>query len=127
MRSVLAVVLGLYATLLWTNHPFRRTVKVPAHDGVHLAGNYYTSGNSGPGILLFHQCTRDRLVWDELATTLANSGNQVLVLNPRGIGDSEGEQWDYEWQPRPCARVLAKKLERRRGIRLSVAYFTTRG
>jgi dienelactone hydrolase len=43
-----------------------------------------------------HKCTRDRLVWDELATRLANSGNQVLVLNPRGIGDSEGAQWDYD-------------------------------
>jgi dipeptidyl aminopeptidase/acylaminoacyl peptidase len=96
MRSVLALVFGLYATLLWTDHPFRRTVRVPARDGPHLAGNYYTSGNSGPGILLFHQCTRDRLIWDELATSLASSGNQVLVLNPRGVGDSEGAQWDYD-------------------------------
>jgi dienelactone hydrolase len=35
-------------------------------------------------------------VWDHLATNLASSGFHVLVVSPRGIGKSEGEQWDYD-------------------------------
>jgi len=81
------------------NIQIRRAIKVTARDGVHLAGDYYTHGNPGPGVLLFHQCTRDRAIWSDLATTLANSGNQVLVVNPRGVGDSEGKPWDYDGVP----------------------------
>jgi dienelactone hydrolase len=71
-------------------------VSVTAADGVRLAGDFYPSGKSGPGILLFHQCSRERVIWDHLANTLAASGHNVLVLNPRGIGDSQGAQWDYD-------------------------------
>jgi alpha-beta hydrolase superfamily lysophospholipase len=74
----------------------RRGVIVTAADGVHLAGDFYSSGKPGQGLLIFHQCSRDRLIWERFVTTLARSGRHVLVLNPRGIGDSQGAQWDYD-------------------------------
>lgn len=83
------------ASLLRAESP-KEGVHVQTADGVHLAGDYFRSSKAGPGILLFHQCSRDRSVWDGLATTLAGAGNHVLVVNPRGVGDSQGEQWDYD-------------------------------
>src|SRR5215813_5778547 len=50
----------------------RHAIKVTAADGIHLTGNYYAPAKGGgPGVLMFHQCSRDRMVWDPLATTLA--------------------------------------------------------
>jgi predicted acyl esterase len=76
--------------------PARRDIRIPAADGVKLAATYYTPERPGPSILFFHQCSRDHTVWDHLATGLANSGFHVLIVAPRGIGKSEGEQWDYD-------------------------------
>ena len=96
MQTFLALVFAILAPLQSIESPIRHSISVTAADGVRLAGNYYTLGKPGRGILLFHQCSRDRLVWDDLATALANFGDHVLVLNPRGIGDSAGAQWDYD-------------------------------
>lgn len=96
MRFVLAcVLLGCWAPFLRADTT-KLSVRLTAADGVHLAGDYFKPGQRGPGVLLFHQCSRDRSVWDGLARALANGGSHVLVVNPRGIGDSEGEQWDYD-------------------------------
>jgi dienelactone hydrolase len=94
--SVLLLMFGLSLPDLVAVDSTRHSVIVTAADGVHLAGNFYSSGKPGPGLLLFHQCSRDRLIWDHMATTLALSGRHVLVLNLRGIGDSQGAQWDYD-------------------------------
>jgi dienelactone hydrolase len=76
--------------------PARRDIRIPAADGVKLAASYYSPERPGPSILFFHQCSRDHSVWDHLATGLASNGFHVLVVAPRGIGKSEGEQWDYD-------------------------------
>jgi len=90
------LVSGLGLTNLAAQDSLRHSIRVTAVDGVHLAGDFYSSGKAGPGLLLFHQCSRDRVIWDRFATMLARSGQHVLVLNPRGIGDSQGAQWDYD-------------------------------
>lgn len=92
----LLFLIGLRLPHLVAVRSTRHSVTVTAADGVHLAGNYYSLGKPGPGVLLFHQCSRERAIWDHIATTLALSGRNVLVLNPRGIGDSQGAQWDYD-------------------------------
>ena len=94
MRTFLILVLCVPS--LSAKELVRLAVGVVARDGVRLAANYYTDGEPGPGVLLFHQCSRDRLVWDGLATVLSSSGNHVLVVTPRGVGDSGGKQWDYD-------------------------------
>ena len=40
--------------------------------------------------MLFHQCNRDRKMWDDLGPRLAASGLNVLALDFRGYGDSGG-------------------------------------
>jgi dienelactone hydrolase len=61
-----------------------------APDGLKLAATYYSSGKPGPGILLCHQCNKDRKSWNGLAERLARSGFHVLAIDYRGYGESGG-------------------------------------
>ena len=61
-----------------------------APDGTKLAATYYSGAQPGPGILLLHQCNRDRSVWNALAEGLARAGFHVLTLDYRGYGESGG-------------------------------------
>ena len=63
---------------------------IAAPDGTKLATTYYSPGRPGPGILLLHQCNRDRSSWNGLATSLARAGFHVLTLDYRGYGESGG-------------------------------------
>jgi len=73
-----------------------RDVDVTAPDRVKLRATYYDPGKSGPGVVFFHQCSRERRLWDGLATELVRAGAHVLVLSPRGTEDSQGAVWDYD-------------------------------
>src|SRR5262249_12827109 len=42
------------------------------------------------GVILLHQCNQQRKNWDDLAGRLASAGINVLTLDYRGYGDSEG-------------------------------------
>jgi len=66
-------------------------VNLKASDGTKLAASYYSSSDQpGPGILLLHQCNRDRSSWNGLASDLAAKGFHVLTMDYRGYGDSGG-------------------------------------
>jgi dienelactone hydrolase len=73
-----------------------REVDVAAADGVKLRGTYYDPQEPGPGVIFFHQCSRERRLWEPLATKLSDYGAHVLVLSPRGTEDSQGAVWDYD-------------------------------
>ncbi len=67
-----------------------RAVGLAASDGTKLAATYFASQRPGPGILLLHQCNRDRSSWTSLASELAGKGFHVLTLDYRGYGESGG-------------------------------------
>lgn len=69
-----------------------RDVDLTAADGVKLKASYYTAAKPGPGVLLLHQCNRDRKVWNGLATQLSGAGINVLALDMRGFGESGDTQ-----------------------------------
>lgn len=71
-----------------------RVVDLKAPDGTNLKGTYFSAGKPGPGVLLLHQCNRQRKVWDDLATRLAAAGFNVMTLDLRGYGDSSGTPVD---------------------------------
>ena len=77
-------------------NPAKRDVDIVAHDGIKLRATYYAGRNRGPAVLLFHQCSRSRAIWNPLAAKLTAAGLRVLIVDPRGIEDSQGEQWDYD-------------------------------
>jgi len=70
--------------------PAPRAVDLTAADGAKLKATYFAAARPGPGILLLHQCNRDRKMWDDLAAHLAASGMNVLTLDFRGYGESAG-------------------------------------
>src|ERR1700733_10677608 len=67
-----------------------RVVDLTAADGTVLKASFFAAANPGPGVILFHQCNRQRKVWDDLAGRLASSGISVITLDFRGFGDSGG-------------------------------------
>jgi dienelactone hydrolase len=74
--------------------PAPRVVELKAPDGIVLKGTYFAAGKPGPGVLLLHQCNRQRKVWDDLAGRLAASGVNVLTMDFRGFGESGGTPFD---------------------------------
>src|SRR5580658_4055869 len=77
-------------TCLAQQLPAQRIVDLTAPDGTNLKATYFDAGKSGPGVLLLHQCNRDRKVWDGLAQQLSAAGINVLTLDYRGFGESAG-------------------------------------
>jgi dienelactone hydrolase len=71
-----------------------RVVDLTAADGTKLKASYFAAAKSGPGVLLLHQCNRQRKVWDGLAQQLAAAGINVLTLDLRGFGESGGDPFD---------------------------------
>jgi dienelactone hydrolase len=75
------------------------TLKAP--DGTTLKATYYSPGRPGPGIVLLHQCNRDRRSWTEFAAQAAARGYHVIAMDYRGYGESQGERFEdfQEQQP----------------------------
>ena len=71
--------------------PAPRVVDLTAPDGVILKATFFAAAQPGPGVLLLHQCNRQRKVWDDLAGRLAASGINVLTVDFRGYGESGGK------------------------------------
>jgi dienelactone hydrolase len=67
-----------------------RVVDLTAKDGAKLKATYFAAGKPGPGVLLLHQCNRDRKVWNGLAQQLNAAGINVLTLDYRAFGESAG-------------------------------------
>jgi dienelactone hydrolase len=74
--------------------PAPRVVDLTASDGTKLKATYFAAGKSGPGVLFLHQCNRQRMVWDGLASQLSAAGINVLSFDLRNFGESAGEPFD---------------------------------
>ena len=80
-----------------------KAVELTASDGTKLAATYFSTGKPGPGVLLLHQCNRDRTVWNGLAQQLTSAGINVLTLDMRGFGESGGVLHDKATQQQAIA------------------------
>lgn len=89
VRFALALLLSMVALGAQVEMRF---ADLSAPDGLKLKASYYSPEKPGPGILLLHQCNRDRSVWNDLAMRLASSGIHVLTFDYRGYGESQGER-----------------------------------
>jgi dienelactone hydrolase len=85
-----------------------RVVDLTAADGVKLKATYFAAAKPGPGVLLLHQCNRQRKIWDGLAQQLAAAGINVLTLDYRGFGESDGDRFD-KLPPQQAAQTQAEK------------------
>lgn len=93
LSSILAVVLLALPSVAQST-PAGRVVDLTSADGTKLKGTFFSAAKPGPGVLLLHQCNRDRKIWDSLAQQLAASGVNVLTFDLRNFGESEGEPFD---------------------------------
>src|SRR5262249_7776408 len=84
-----------------------QSVDLQASDGAKLKATYFAAAKPGPGVLLLHQCNRQRKVWDGLARQLTYAGINVLTFVLRGFGESEGERFDK--LPQPAAQAQRAK------------------
>lgn len=86
------------AAMLWVACAGAQATKqdadLTAPDGVKLKVTYFSAGKPGPGVLLLHQCNRDRKSWDGLAIQMSQAGINVVTLDNRGFGESGGERAD---------------------------------
>jgi len=97
----LALLVLLTPALTNAETPSTTPVTLKAPDGITLKATYYSPGRPGPGILLLHQCNRDRASWTALATKAAGRGYHVLALDYRGYGESEGQRFDDYQEQQP--------------------------
>lgn len=95
-----------------------RDISLKAADGITLKGTYYAATKPGPGIVLLHQCNRDRRSWNNLATKLTSEGFHVLTLDYRGYGESGGERF----MELPSERQAAEQKKWPGDIDLAFAY-----
>jgi dienelactone hydrolase len=88
--------------------PAGRAIDLTAPDSTKLKATYFAAAKPGPGVLLLHQCNRQRKVWDDLAGQLSAAGINVLTLDLRGFGESGGTPLD-KMTPQEAAQVQAEK------------------
>jgi dienelactone hydrolase len=86
----------------------QRVVDLTARDGTNLKATYFAASSAGPGVLLLHQCNRQRKIWDDLAGRLAASGINVLTLDYRGFGESGGAPFE-RLEPQERMQIIAEK------------------
>jgi dienelactone hydrolase len=89
--------------------PAPRVVDLTAPDGMKLKATYFAATKPAPGVLLLHQCNRQRRVWDDLAVRLTASGLNVLTVDYRGYGESGGTPFDKLTNDER-AKLFAEKL-----------------
>lgn len=105
-RWALLALLCANCTSAQTSTP--RVVTLKPDDGTAIKASYFRAAKPGPGVLLFHQCNRQRKVWDDLAARLAASGMNVLTVDYRSFGESGGTPFD-QLDPNQRTQMIAEK------------------
>ena len=57
----------------------KQDADLAAADSVKIKVSYFSAGKPGPGVLLTHQCNRDRTSWDGLATQMAEKRRRCTL------------------------------------------------
>ncbi len=100
MKSALRIVVLICLAFVCLNSAkaemLKRDADLSAPDGLKLKVTYFSTGKPGPGVLLLHQCNRERSTWDDLATRLSQAGINVLTMDYRGYGESGGDPFSSQ-------------------------------
>jgi len=92
-KTLLGLLLSAFA-VTGQQAPGPQVVDLTAPDGLKLKGTFFAAATPGPGVLLLHQCNQQRKVWDDLAKRMAAAGMNVMTVDLRGYGDSQGTPID---------------------------------
>ncbi len=93
---VLSVLLLLFIPALAQEVPIEPVVTtITAADGVTLVGDFYAHDGTAPTVMLMHMLGSQRAAWLPLIPALLDAGYNVLNVDLRGHGESEGSRdWD---------------------------------
>src|SRR5215467_10726237 len=91
LSSLFLSILFLAVTCVGKEPKAPRVADLTAADGIKLKVSYFAADKPGPGVLLLHQCNRQRRIWDGLALQLVAACINVLTLDLRGFGESGGD------------------------------------
>lgn len=69
-------------------------VEAVAADAKILSGDFYVTSPSNPTVLLLHELYTTRSSWNNLTTVLLQAGYNVLAVDLRGYGQTQG---DINW------------------------------
>ena len=92
MRKVWIVLAVCLSCAMASSAQAGREATIMAADGVLLKATFTPAAKPGPGVILFHQCNRDRKAWNTLVPQLTAAGFHVLTFDYRGYGESGGER-----------------------------------
>jgi dienelactone hydrolase len=110
LRSAAILAFFLIALSTSAQHaPAQRVIDLTSPDGTRLRATFFAAAKPGPGVLLLHQCNRQRKVWDDLAQRFAASGLNVLTVDFRGFGESAGTPLD-KLTPEQIQEIFGKKF-----------------
>lgn len=118
--STLALIL-FFLTCCAVASAVERTVDLTASDGTTLKATYFPADKPGPGVLLLHQCNRQRRVWDGLAQQLSAAGINVLTMDLRGFGEGGGVPFAKATQP----ELIAEQAKWPGDIDIAYEYLTS--
>lgn len=93
-RVALSTLLALLGVAPAAADGTHKVVSLEAPDGTALKASYFAADKPGPGLLLLHQCNRDRTAWAAFAARAAARGIHVLTLDYRGYGESGGQRFE---------------------------------
>jgi len=77
----LVVPLMLACTGLALAATAERVIDLTAADGTQLKTTFFAAAKPGPGVLLLHQCNKDRKIWNGLARENAKRALEMLDLD----------------------------------------------
>ena len=94
MRSFASLCILLLASVSFSQNASRRDVDLIALDGAKLRATFFSAGKSGPGVILLHMCNTTRKSWEPVAEGLSERGVNVLTVDNRGFGESDGPRFE---------------------------------
>jgi dienelactone hydrolase len=105
IRSISAAVFAVLMAAGAAAQAGSTLITLKSADGTRLRATYFSAAKPGPGLLLLHQCNRERSSWTAFATAAAARGFHVLALDYRGYGESGGQRFESFQEQQPITRT----------------------
>lgn len=81
--------------IAWFRNCDKETLNLTSYDGLKLAGIWLKNKEKAPTIILCHGYRSARYILLKQAYEFNNLGYNILMIDPRGYGESEGESVTY--------------------------------